>query len=278
MYEQYTVPSPDYTTLDAVFLALKEDTNNTNNIEITLTDPTLTHRVSTDLGHVRDDTDLGIGMLLDFNQRTVRIQGQGATLNCGVRILSGTVILNDLTIKNNGRSNLGNGLFCQSASVHLNNCCITKSKIGVWCYVDSKVQLTNSKVIQNKETGVAIYFATCHLSGSTVHSNGKHGIVCSGPQAHCVCDACSIQHHTETGVWCLQQASTVLNGSDIGYNNDGISVDGGRVTRNDCNVHDNTCNIYQDDGATIEETGTAACGGNVPSSMGEKTKTMKGTN
>jgi hypothetical protein len=250
----FKVPSDETPTLDSVFNALEiiPIESSVDLIEIILNEGE-EYKSTMKLGHSRE-TDLGLGLLI--NQRVLDthklvIKGNNSTLLCGVRILNGcSITFNDLNFRNKSRSNCGFGVFCQSTQSIFNNCQISNSsKIGLWCYLNSQVQITNTVIKDNKDTGVAVYFATFHAKSSSIDKNGNHGIICSGKGARCILDECNISKHKTAGIFCVEKATMDINGGTISQNNDGISADSGATINVSAmtRVFANECNLYQDE-------------------------------
>jgi hypothetical protein len=259
---RFAVPSLEHPTIDAVFEELRTLDLSTFSSSPSLIEVILQKGVYTctmEFGCQRN-TDLGIGLLINapiFDRVDVIVQGNGSTLNGGIRILNGkNIAINDLHVKNTSRSNLGYGVFCQNTTATFNRCTITNcSTIGLWCYLNSCVSISATRVEDNKDTGVAVYFASFDARASTIVNNGNHGLLVSGNTAKCRVEDTSIKNHATTGIWCLDKAMVEVKGGKISGNNDGLFADsGGQVTHTNCQLYANEMNVYEDDGGSVKET------------------------
>ena len=270
---QYNVPSEATPTLDAALQRcnnghhLGEDSKNddTNkdmlssiNVEIILEKDSI-HACKMELGRTRDTT-LGIGLLVcsDATQQQLRIviHGNNSTLRCGLRLIGKNinVVMINCIVENSTRNNSGYGIFVQNGKLEMKNCIVTRSKIGVWAYLNSTVHMIETTITGNTDIGVAAYYAKVTTKKCKVLRNGRNGIVCSGKSSCVELVDTSIEGHDESGLLCTDHSSGILRGGNISYNEEGIVASEGAIVRFCNTLFDaNECDACVDEGGEVKE-------------------------
>ena len=245
----YLIPSTETPTIESA-IALSILTKPESIITITLEQNT--YKSSIELGRIRDNVDLGIGLKFTSNgNRTFIINGNNSILNAGIRVTNGnTVTINDLHITNPTRNNSGYGCFCEHSKLTLNNCSIRScNKIGLWCYLNSTVNITNTTIERNKEAGVCCYFALCNLTNCTLTANNDHGLIVSGTSSKATITSSTVTRNNEAAIWCVSGGTIDIEDSEISHNNDGLVADEhATINYKNCQFNDNKCDTYEDEG------------------------------
>ena len=273
---QYNVPSEATPRLDAALQrcndghhlgedSRNDDTNNDMlspiNVEIILDEKDSIHACKMELGRTRDTT-LGIGLLVcsdatDATQQlSIVIRGNNSTLCCGLRLIGKNinVVMIDCIVENSTRNNNGYGIFVQNAKLEMKNCIVTRSKIGVWAYLNSTVHMIETTITGNTDIGVAAYYAKVTTKKCKVLRNGRNGIVCSGKSSCVQLVDTSIEGHGESGLLCTDYSSGILRGGNVSYNEEGIVASEGAIVHHYNTLFDaNECDACVDGGGEVKE-------------------------